>query len=61
MNKDLIYGYDRSGMTHQPRVIYDGNIKLPYDLYWDANGNLHEISNSKFSINTLKTISTWIG
>ena len=47
MNKQLIYGYDESGMTHQPRVIYDGNPELSYDLYWDANGNLAQVVQCK--------------
>lgn len=47
VNKQLTYGYDKSGDTHQPRVIYDGNPELSYDLYWDANSNLAQLNECK--------------
>lgn len=47
VNKKLTYGYDSDGLTHQPRVIYDSIAQASYQLYWDANGNLHEVSNCK--------------
>lgn len=49
VNKDLTYGYDINGLTHQPRVILDGKSKLPYDLYWDANGNLAQVVQCDYS------------
>ena len=44
MNKKLTYGYDSNGLTHQPRVIYDSIAETSYQMFWDANGNLHEVS-----------------
>ena len=49
VNKQLTYGYDINGLTHQPRVILDGKSKLPYDLYWDANGNLAQVVQCDYS------------
>ena len=47
MNKQVAYGYDDALLTHQPRVVYDTIASESYNLYWDLNGNLQEISNCK--------------
>lgn len=47
VNKQLTYGYDIDGLTHQPRVIYDNETEQSYDLFWNANGNLAQIMNCK--------------
>ena len=44
---DLIYGYDNSGLTHQPRVVYDASSTQCIQLYWDRNGNLRQIQSDK--------------
>ena len=44
---DLLYGYDKSYMTHQPRTIYDSETGEGIELFWDANGNLAQIINCK--------------
>ena len=44
---NLLYGYDNSGLTHQPRVIYDANSTQCVQLYWDRNGNLRQIQSDK--------------
>ena len=45
VNKQVAYGYDDGFLTHQPRVVYDTVASKSYNLYWDLNGNLQEISN----------------
>jgi len=50
VDKKLKYGYDEDFLTHQPRVIFDTVTSLSYNLYWDANGNLHEMSNCKLDV-----------
>ena len=50
VDKKLTYGYDDQFLTHQPRVVYDTISSLPYNLYWDANGNLHAMSNCKLGV-----------
>lgn len=50
MNKQVAYGYDDGLLTHQPRVVYDTVASKSYNLYWDLNGNLQEISNCKSEI-----------
>ena len=45
MNKNLTYGYDSNGLTHQPRVIYDSIAETSYQMFWDANGNIAQIQN----------------
>ena len=40
---DLAYAYDNSGLTHQPRVIYNRHTETRLQLYWDRNGNLRQI------------------
>ena len=40
---NLLYGYDNSGLTHQPRVIHDNYSGQHLQLYWDRNGNLRQI------------------
>ena len=47
VNKQVAYGYDDGFLTHQPRVVYDTVASKSYNLYWDLNGNLQEISNCK--------------
>lgn len=43
---DVLFGYDRQRMTHQPRTLF-----APYvgtlELYWDANGNLAQMIGCK--------------
>ena len=48
VNKQVAYGYDDQFLTHQPRVVFDTIASDSYNLYWDLNGNLQEISNCKF-------------
>ena len=48
VNKQVAYGYDDQFLTHQPRVVYDTVASESYNLYWNLNGNLQEISNCKF-------------
>lgn len=43
----LLYGYDKSHLTHQPRTIYDIKQKQGLELFWDANGNLAQIVSCK--------------
>ena len=38
------YGYDNHRTTHQPRVIFDLDTKARTQLFWDANGNLSQVS-----------------
>ncbi len=45
VNKQVAYGYDDQFLTHQPRVVFDTVASKSYNLYWDLNGNLQEISN----------------
>ena len=47
VNKKLRYGYDNHLLTHQPRVVYDSIAQTPFQLYWDANGNLDQIQKCK--------------
>jgi len=47
VNKQVAYGYDDVLLAHQPRVVYDTITSQSYNLYWDLNGNLQEISNCK--------------
>ena len=43
---DLLFGYDKSRLTHQPRTVYDsGNGTMNH--FWDANGNLAQIIDCK--------------
>ena len=43
---DLLFGYDKSHLTHQPRTVYDsGNGTMNH--FWDANGNLAQIIDCK--------------
>ena len=43
---DLLFGYDKSRLTHQPRTVYDsGNGTMNH--FWDANGNLSQIIDCK--------------
>ena len=38
---EIIYGYDRDKITHQPRVLFiPTHSEHTLQLYWDANGNL---------------------
>ena len=38
---EIIYGYDRDKITHQPRVLFiPTHSEQTLQLYWDANGNL---------------------
>ena len=46
MQSDLLFGYDRTHGTHQPRTMFDpkgGTL----ELFWDANGNLAQIIGCK--------------
>ena len=38
------YGYDSSRYTHQPRVVFDYKSKISASLFWDANGNLAQVT-----------------
>ena len=40
---ELIYGYDKDSLTHQPRVLYDTVSQSALELFWDADGNLAEM------------------
>ena len=43
---DLLFGYDKSRLTHQPRTVYDsGNGTMNH--FWDANGNLAQVVDCK--------------
>ena len=39
---DLLFGYDKSRLTHQPRTVYDSDNGT-MNHFWDANGNLAQV------------------
>ena len=43
---DLLFGYDKSRLTHQPRTVYDSDNGT-MNHFWDANGNLAQIIDCK--------------
>ncbi len=43
--RDVRYGYDKKGLTHQPRVLFNDYANTTMDLYWERAGNLSQIHN----------------
>ncbi len=43
LQNNLLFGYDKARMTHQPRTIYDFDAAENAAMFWDRNGNLAQI------------------